>query len=91
MGLIQSQEIQNQLLSFGRSPDTPVALVNRGTTSDQQVVIGKLSELTLLGGGLQGATLMIIGEVVSLAEKLAWFEPEGNHKLSRDPFLVNLS
>ena len=91
MGLIQSQEIQSQLLSHGRAPDTPVALVNKGTSSDQHVVIGKLSELTQLGGGLQGPTLMIIGEVVSLADKLAWYEPENNQKLSRDPFLVNLA
>ena len=33
---------------------------------------------------------MIIGEVVSLANKLAWFNPADSYKLSRDPFLVNL-
>ena len=91
MGLIQSQEIQAQLLNHGRSPETPVALVNKGTTSDQHVVIGKLSELEQLGGGLQGPTLMIIGEVVDLADKLAWYQPDNNNKLSRDPFLVNLA
>jgi len=91
MGLIQSQEIQTQLLYHGRSPETPVALVNKGTTSDQHVVIGQLSELQQLGGGLQGPTLMIIGEVVNLADKLAWYQPDNNHKLSRDPFLVNLA
>jgi uroporphyrin-III C-methyltransferase/precorrin-2 dehydrogenase/sirohydrochlorin ferrochelatase len=91
MGLIQSKEIQTQLLHFGRGGDTPVALINKGTTADQSVVIGTLSELTQLGGGLTGPTLMIIGEVVNLADKLAWYNPESNHKLSRDPFLVNLS
>ncbi|WP_028864340.1 siroheme synthase CysG [Psychromonas aquimarina] len=91
MGLIQSEEIQTQLIANGRSPDTPVALINKGTSSQQHVVIGKLSELVLLGGGLAGPTLMIIGEVVSLAEKLAWYKPESNQKLSRDPFLVNLA
>ncbi|WP_022941380.1 siroheme synthase CysG [Psychromonas hadalis] len=91
MGLIQSQEIQTQLLHFGRGADTPVALINKGTSADQHVVIGTLSELTQLGGGLKGPTLMIIGEVVSLANKLAWYNPENSHKLSRDPFLVNLA
>ena len=91
MGLIQASEIQTQLLSFGRGADTPVALVNKGTTSEQYVVIGKLSELDQLGTGLQGATLMIIGEVVQLAEKLNWYHPDAAHKLSRDPFLVNLA
>ncbi len=91
MGLLQSEEIQTQLLRFGRSKDTPIALINKGTRSDQHVVLGKLSELVQLAGGLQGPTIMIIGEVVSLANKLAWFNPENNQKLSRDPFLVNLT
>ncbi|MCP4322988.1 MAG: uroporphyrinogen-III C-methyltransferase [Psychromonas sp.] len=91
MGLIQSQEIQTELLQHGRGGDTPVALINKGTSADQHVVIGTLSELTQLGGGLKGPTLMIIGEVVNLADKLAWYNPENSHKLSRDPFLVNLA
>ena len=91
MGLIQSPEIQSQLLQHGRDGDTPVALINKGTSADQSVVIGKLSELTQLGGGLKGPTLMIIGEVVDLADKLAWYNPENSHKLTRDPFLLNLS
>lgn len=91
MGLIQAEEIQTQLLKFGRGADTPVALINKGTTADQHVVIGTLSELNQLGGGLNGPTLMIIGEVVTLADKLTWYHPESGHKLSRDPFLVNLA
>jgi len=91
MGLIQSQEIQSQLLKHGRDANTPVALINKGTSVDQHVIIGKLSELTQLGGGLKGPTLMIIGEVVDLADKLAWYHPENSYKLSRDPFLLNLS
>ena len=91
MGLIQSEEIQTQLLHFGRSPDTPVALINKGTRPEQHVVIGKLSELIQLAGGLQGPTIIIVGEVVNLADKLAWFQPEGSHKISHDPFLVNLA
>lgn len=91
MGLIQASEIQTQLLRFGRSLDTPVALINKGTRSDQHVLIGKLSELVQLCACMQGPTLMIIGEVVNLASKLAWFNPETNQKYSRDPFLVNLN
>ena len=91
MGLIQAEEIQTQLLHFGRSPDTPVALINKGTRPEQHVVIGKLSELIQLTGGIQGPTLIIIGEVVDLADKLSWFQPRDNYKTSRDPFLVNLA
>jgi uroporphyrin-III C-methyltransferase/precorrin-2 dehydrogenase/sirohydrochlorin ferrochelatase len=91
MGLIQAEEIQTQLLRFGRGEDTPVALINKGTTAEQHIILGTLSELHQLGGGLNGPTLMIIGEVVTLADKLAWYNPESGHKLSRDPFLVNLA
>lgn len=91
MGLIQASEIQTQLLRCGRSKETPVALINKGTRSDQHVLIGKLSELEQLSACMQGPTLMIIGEVVNLASKLAWFNPETNQKYSRDPFLVNLN
>lgn len=91
MGLLQSQEIEAKLLHFGRSEETPIALINKGTRADQKVVLGKLSELVQLAGTLQGPTLIIIGEVVSLADKLAWFTPENSYKLSRDPFLLNLS
>lgn len=91
MGLIQSQEIEKNLLANGCPADTPVALINKGTRPEQQVIHGQLSELSQLGGGLTGATLIIIGEVVNLADKLAWFNPDNQHKLSRDPFLVNLS
>lgn len=91
MGLLQAQEIQTQLLHFGRCKDTPIALINKGTRSDQKVVLGKLSELVELAATLQGPTIIIIGEVVSLADKLAWFNPESNPKLTRDPFLVKLN
>lgn len=91
MGLITVEEIQTQLLRFGRSPDTPAALINKGTRPDQRVLIGKLSELALLAAGVQGPTIMIIGEVVCLADKLAWFHASANEYSSRDPFLVNLS
>ena len=91
MGLIRAEEIQSNLLANGRGANTPVALINKGTRHEQQVITGCLSELSQLGGGLTGATLIIVGEVVELADKLAWFNPDNNQKLSRDPFLVNLS
>ena len=91
MGLLQAQEIETNLLINGRDANTPVALINKGTSNEQQVITGTLSELSKLGGGLEGPTLIIVGEVVELSSKLAWFNPDNNKKLSRDPFLVNLS
>ncbi|MEL0628090.1 siroheme synthase CysG [Psychromonas aquatilis] len=91
MGLLRAEEIESNLLTNGRDANTPVALINKGTTSQQQVITGTLSELSKLGGGLEGPTLMIIGEVVSLSSKIGWFTPDNQQKLSRDPFLVNLA
>jgi len=91
MGLLQAQDIETNLLINGRDANTPVALINKGTSNEQQVITGTLSELSKLGGGLEGPTLIIVGEVVALSSKLAWFNPDNNKKLSRDPFLVNLS
>jgi len=91
MGLLQAKDIEVNLLTNGRDANTPVALINKGTTKNQQVITGTLSELSTLGGGLEGPTLMIIGEVVALSSKLAWFHPENAKTTSRDPFLVNLS
>ena len=91
MGLLQSREIQTQLLHFGRSPDTPIALVSQGTRVDQHVELGKLSDLQQLAGDMRGPTLIIIGEVVSLANKLSWFNSDNNPSSSRGSFLVNFS
>lgn len=91
MGLLQAEEIQTKLIEFGRGEKTPVALINKGTRPDQHIVIGDLGELVNLSAGINGPTIMIIGEVVSLASKLDWFHAEDNKKMIRDPFLVNLA
>jgi len=77
MGLTQLPLIVRELLDAGRSPDTPAAVIERGTTSRQRNVITTV-------GGLQQAVaqhaiappaMLIVGRVVALAEELDWFEP----------------
>lgn len=69
----------SQLIEHGRAADTPVAIVQQGTTSAQRVVIGTLATLPGIAAEieLQPPTLIIVGEVVALHEKLAWFRPAG--------------
>ncbi|WP_144210909.1 uroporphyrinogen-III C-methyltransferase [Shewanella donghaensis] len=77
MGILNAEIIRDGLMSNGRHGDTPVAIVSKATTSSQQRFIGKLSELSQLAAdpALQMPALMIIGEVVTLADSLNWFNP----------------
>lgn len=71
MGLSNADLISQGLRVHGRSEDTPVGLIERGTTERQRVVfttLGKLTD-TIDEEGLKPPTMMIVGEVVTLAEK----------------------
>ncbi|MEF1291251.1 uroporphyrinogen-III C-methyltransferase [Vibrio sp. M260118] len=76
MGLMKSEYIQSQLIEHGRQPDTPIAIIERGTHSQQKIFKGQLAELADLAKDAQSPSLIVVGEVVALSEKLAWFEPQ---------------
>ncbi|MDA9557806.1 uroporphyrinogen-III C-methyltransferase [Vibrio sp.] len=73
MGLMKSGYLQQQLLENGRSYNTPIAIIERGTQQQQKVFIGKLEELKDLAKEAQSPSLIVIGEVVALAKQLQWF------------------
>lgn len=77
MGLVGLTEICHQLIAFGRAAQTPIALVQQGTTRHQRVVTGTLASMPVLvqDAGIKAPTLIIVGEVVTLRDKLRWFEP----------------
>ena len=76
MGLGGLAEICHNMIAHGQSPDLPAAVVQQGTTKNQKVVTGTLSTLNnlVLAAKLKSPCLIIVGEVVKLREKLAWFE-----------------
>jgi uroporphyrin-III C-methyltransferase/precorrin-2 dehydrogenase/sirohydrochlorin ferrochelatase len=78
MGLVGLPIICNQLLAHGRLPDTPVALVERGTQMEQRVLVGTLGTMVEIVAKAQPAapTLIIVGDVVRLHEELSWFGQE---------------
>ena len=76
MGLMKSEHIQRQLIEHGRQASTPIAIIERGTQSEQKVFKGSLSELGQLAQQAQAPALIVVGEVVSLADQLAWFTPQ---------------
>ncbi len=75
MGLLGLPLICEQLQAHGRAPDTPVALVERGTLLEQRVLLGTLATMVDVVQREQptAPTLIIVGDVVRLHEDLAWF------------------
>ena len=80
MGLSQAGEIQRQLIQHGMPTTTPVALVENGTSRHQRVVSGELSQLGLLSQQVNSPSLIIVGSVVRLREKLNWFSSAEHSK-----------
>ena len=77
MGLLGLETLCAELISHGLPGNTPAAIVQQGTTQNQRVVTGTLATLPGLTQleKLHAPTLIIIGGVVTLRGKLAWFDP----------------
>jgi uroporphyrin-III C-methyltransferase len=75
MGLNGLPYLCEQLVAHGLPPDWPAAIVQQGTTPNQRTVTGTLATLPELAvtAGLKAPTLIIVGEVVKLRDKLSWF------------------
>ncbi|MEC5321280.1 siroheme synthase CysG [Brenneria populi subsp. brevivirga] len=73
MGTLKAADIARQLIAHGRSAETPVAAIGRGTRHDQQVLIGSLRQLEQLARQVPTPALLVIGEVVNLHHEIAWF------------------
>ncbi|KQA26564.1 uroporphyrin-III methyltransferase [Vibrio metoecus] len=73
MGLSNAAAIAEQLQQHGRDANTPVAIIERGTQTSQKVLIGTLQTLPSLAIQAQSPALIVVGEVVELANKLHWF------------------
>lgn len=78
MGLVGLAEICRQLIAHGLAADTPAAVVQQGTTRRQRVVAATLADLAVRvdEAEMKPPCLIIVGSVVRLREKLAWFETD---------------
>jgi len=77
MGFQGLEQLCRELVAHGLARETPAAIVQQGTTQEQRVITGTLASLPALTAEaqLRPPTLIIVGEVVRLREKLAWFDP----------------
>lgn len=78
MGLVALEPLCRELIEHGLSAATPIALVQQGTTRHQRVYTGTLATMhdVVKDEEIQAPTLIIVGEVVRLRDKLNWFHPE---------------
>ncbi|MBI4997549.1 MAG: siroheme synthase, partial [Rhodocyclales bacterium] len=74
MGLHGLPVLCSKMIEHGLPPDWPAAIVQQGTTPNQRTVTGTLATLPKLAEAahLKAPTLIIVGEVVKLHDKLAW-------------------
>lgn len=82
MGLAQMPNLTGAFIKHGAAPDLPVAVVDNGTRRHQRVVTGTLETISskVAEADLKGPAIIIIGTVVTLHDKLAWFQPDNREK-----------
>jgi len=83
MGVKNLPYIRRQLLHHGKAPDTPVALIHCGTLTSQKTVVGTLDTIVEMveSQKIINPSMIVIGDVVSLHNKLNWFEQSINKEL----------
>jgi len=76
MAVRRMGEIQSKLIEYGRSPDTPIAIIENGTSDKQRVIHGRLADLLNLAGQHEvvAPALLIVGEVAEFGVGKEWFE-----------------
>lgn len=77
MGLHSLARIAARLMAHGRSPDTPVAVVERGGSDEQRVICAPLRSIAARTrvAGIASPALLVIGEVVNLRDVLEGLAP----------------
>ncbi len=76
MGIGNIKKIKERLIKEGISPDTPFAIIQNGTHPGQKTVSGRLKEIDVISEkeNISPPSVIVIGDVVRLRERLLWFE-----------------
>lgn len=76
MGVEHLPEIVEKLIAHGRDVDTPAALIREGTTQNQLIITGTLTDIVEKTREVRPPAVLVVGEVVRLHEQLDWFTPQ---------------
>lgn len=78
MGMSNLPELSARLVAGGRGPETPTAVIERGTWASQRVLRGTLGSIAqqVQEAGIAAPAAVVVGEVVRLGEALDWFRPD---------------
>ena len=78
MGIGAAEEICHQMMAHGLPSLTPAAVIRNGTLPTQQILIATLGTLPfrLQASGIKPPALIVVGSVVTLHNKLSWFQAE---------------
>lgn len=76
MGIARLPLIVAELLKFGKSPDTPAAIVERASTGDMRTVYARLGDLeeARRHAGLEAPGLILVGDAVAHRPTTSWYE-----------------
>ncbi len=96
MSVARLEQTCNRLMKNGRSPETPAAIIENGTTENQRKIAGTLNTIAAraVEHAIAAPAMLIVGEVVALADTLKWSEEQksvsGTNFNSSAKFGVNL-
>jgi uroporphyrinogen III methyltransferase/synthase len=79
MGVKALPRIAERLVAGGRSPDEPVAVVERGTLPGQRSVVATLADVAERAAGIRAPAITLVGPVAALREQIAWLEARPLH------------
>ena len=74
MGVKNLETITKSLIKYGKNPETPIGIIERGCEARQNTTIGTLENIMTKAQGIKPPAIIIIGEVVEKRELYKWFE-----------------
>lgn len=76
MGMRRIEDITRAIIDGGRDPNTPAAVIQWGARPQQRVAIATVATIAeeARQGGLSNPAIIVVGEVVTLRERLRWYD-----------------
>lgn len=74
MGVKNLETITKSLIKYGKNPETPIGIIERGCEARQNTTIGTLENIMTKAQGIKPPAIVIIGEIVKKRELYKWFE-----------------